>query len=163
MRLLLLVLVGCGRIAFDPIGGDDVAPTGDGGGSGSGDGGGSSMTDGAMPDALTACNNALTLQPLTSMAVSTCSGSDLLDGCGPAGTQEVVFKFVVPTTGGYNFRARDAGTQNVSNSTGFVNAGCTATVQCVGITSQPYTAGQVLYFAIEASSGGCANIEFESF
>lgn len=162
----MVVVAGCGRIAFDPIGGgDDVGPIGDAGGSGDGgDGGGSSTSDGAMPDALTACNNALTIQPLTPMMVSTCAGSnDVIDACGPAGTQEVVFKFVVPASGGYNFRARDAGTQNVSSSTGLLNAGCTATVTCAGILSRAFTAGEVIYFVVEASSGGCVNIEFENF
>ena len=133
-------------------------PVDDGGGGGSGDGSG-------MPDAATACANAQTLQPLTPIQIDTCStGLDQLDACGGTNTREVIFKFTVPTTGGYNFRARDAGTQNVSNQTGLLNAGCTATTTCAGILSRSYTAGQVIYFVVEASAaGGCVTIEFENF
>lgn len=156
MRSLALVvaLAGCGRIDFDPL------RDGGGSASGSGDGGGSS---GSADAAVTACTSAITLQPLTPIMIDTCAGTDLLDGCGPANTKEVVFAFTVPTSGGYNFRARDAGTQNVSNSTGLVDPSCGSTTTCAGILSRTFTAGQVLYFAVEASSGSCATIEFENF
>jgi hypothetical protein len=158
VRGLLIVLVaGCGRIAFDPLD-DSGSMSGDGS---TGDGGGTS--DG-VPDAATACANAVTLQPLTPMLIDTCSTNlDQLDACGPANTREVIFKFTVPTSGGYNFRARDAGTANVSNSTGLLDASCAATTGCVGILSRTFNAGQVLYFVVEASSGTCASIEFENF
>jgi hypothetical protein len=156
--LLFVVVAGCGRIAFDPLS-DGSAPAGD---ATLGDGGGSG--DGPPIDAATACANAMTVQPLTPITVDTCAtGLDQLDACGPANTREVIFKFTVPTSGGYNFRARDAGTQNVSNSTGVLNAGCTAITNCPGIFSSTFTAGQVLYFVVEASSGTCATIEFENF
>jgi hypothetical protein len=159
----LLVLAGCGRIAFDPLGdGAVIAPSDDGGGSSSGDGGGTG--DGPPPDAATACANALTVQPLTPLTIDTCStGLDQLDGCGPASTREVIFKFTVPASGGYNFRARDAGTTNVSNTTGLLDAACAATATCAGIVSRTFTAGQIVYFVVEASSGTCATIEFENF
>lgn len=157
---VLVALSGCGRIDFDPRfdGGPGGGGSGDGGGSGSGDGGG-----GGGDTPVTACTNAITLQPLTPIMIDTCSGMDLLDGCGPANTKEVVFAFTVPASGGYNFRARDAGTQNVSNSTGLVDPACGATTTCAGILSRSFSAGQVIYFAVEASSGGCATIEFENF
>jgi hypothetical protein len=157
--LFVVVVAGCGRIAFDPLS-DGSAPVGDGR---AGDGGGSA-SDGPPIDAPTACANAMTLQPLTPITIDTCAtGLDQLDGCGPANTREVIFKFTVPTSGGYNFRARDAGTQNVSNSTGLVDAGCIATVTCAGILGRTFNAGQIVYFVIEASSGTCATIEFENF
>lgn len=158
--MLLVVVAGCGRIAFDPLADGAARPPDDGGGSD----GGSSTGDGAMPDAATACANALPLQPLTPMLVDTCSTNlDQLDACGPANTREVIFKFTVPASGGYNFRARDPGTMNVSNTTGLLDAGCTATVTCAGILSRAFTAGEVLYFVVEASSGTCAMVEFENF
>jgi hypothetical protein len=159
--LLFVVVAGCGRIAFDPLGDGAIGPGGDG--SSGGDGGGSNG-DGAPLDAITACANAITLQPLTPIMIDTCStGLDQIDGCGPASTREVVFKFTVPTSGGYNFRARDAGTQNVSNTTGLVDGACAATVTCAGILGRTFTAGEVIYFVVEASSGTCATIEFENF
>lgn len=164
----LALLAGCGRIGFDLTGspsddsGGSGSSTGDGGGS-NGDGGGSATAD-AMPDAQpVACATAMTLQFNMPVAISTCAGNnDRFDGCAGSGTFEVVFKFTAPSSGSYTFRARDAGTQNVSNSTGIINGGCTATTNCVGVSGQPLSAGQVMYFAIEASSGGCANIEFEA-
>lgn len=159
---LLFVVAGCGRIAFDPVGDGGGSPSGDGR---LGDGGGGGAGDGGTTDAASACGaNALTLQPLTPYLVDTCAGnSDVFDGCGPASTKEVIFKFTVPATGGYSFRARDPGTMNVSNSTGVINAGCTGTTTCAGIYSAGFTAGQIVYFAIEASSGGCTMVEFENF
>ena len=160
-----LLIAGCGRVAFDPIS-EGSNPTDDGGGSTMGDG---SMTTGdgsTMIDAApTACmsTEVITMTPGTPVVVDTCVGMEVFDGCGPANTDEAVFKFVVPTSGGYNFRARDPGTQNVSNTTGLINAGCTATATCAGIISRAFTAGEVLYFVVEASSGTCAQIEFENF
>jgi len=169
MRLLVVIaalvalapLVACGRLGFDPTGDSGSgSSTGDGGG---GDGSGSGTAD-AMPDAQpAACATAMTLQFNTPVAISTCAGNnDRFDGCGPPGTFEVVFEFTAPSTGSYTFRARDAGTQNVSNSTGIINGGCSATTNCAGVSGRPLSAGQVEYFVIEASSGGCANIEFEA-
>jgi len=172
MRGLWIVAVcACGRLGFEPPAGSDSQGSGsgsnDGGGSGSGagDGGGSGLpTDAPMVDAQpAACANAFTLQFNVPYATSTCAGSnDRIDACGPATTNEVVFKFTAPSSGSYTIRARDAGTQNVSNSTGVVNASCNGTTQCVGVLGTPFTAGETRYFVIEASGGGCANIEFEA-
>lgn len=158
---MFVFVAGCGRIAFDPIG-DGVPPTDGRAGDGRvGDGG----SDGPPIDAPTACaTSPLTLQPNTPLMVDTCSTNlDQVDACGPASTREVVFKFSVPASGGYNFRARNAGTTTVSNTTGLLDASCTGTVTCAGILSRTFNAGEVLYFVVEASSGGCATIEFENF
>jgi hypothetical protein len=98
----------------------------------------------------------------TPIAISTCAGNnDRFDGCGPPGTFEVVFKFTAPSSGGYTIRARDAGTMNVSTMTGRINAGCTGTTTCAALIGTTFTAGQVVYFVIEASSGACVNVDFE--
>jgi hypothetical protein len=159
--LVFIALIGCGRIAFDPV--DDArngsAANPDGS---TGDAGGGS--DGGIDAVATACAAAIPIGAGQSITVDTCStGMDLLDGCGPAGTQEVVFAFTVPATGGYNFRALDSGTNTVSNSTGLVTAACDGTVTCAGILGRTYTGGDTVYFAIEASSGGCVTIDFENF
>jgi hypothetical protein len=95
----------------------------------------------------------------TRMAVNTCTGRDLLDGCGPAGREEVVFDFVPPTTGGYNVRAFDAGTNTISISTGRVDAACGAAPMCSGLLGTTFTAGQHYYFAFEGNTTACAQIE----
>jgi hypothetical protein len=147
-----VALAACGRIDFDPVTTAGDGRLGDGSG-GTGDGAPGDSASGA-------CATAIPVQVGTPITIDTCSGADLLDGCGPAATKEVVFRFAVPTTAGYTIRAYDSGTQNVSNSTGAVDAGCTATTQCTGILGQGYTAGEVVFFAVEASSGGCAMIDF---
>ena len=68
--------------------------------------------------------------------------------------------FTATASGGRNFAAYDPGTMNVSNSTGVANAGCTATQMCAGIVGTNVNAGATLYLVVEASSGGCANIDF---
>jgi hypothetical protein len=94
-------------------------------------------------------------------AQSTCQGRDVIDACGPPGTQEVVFSFMPPTTKSYNIAAYDPGTSNVSNSTQRVTSGCAGvTGSCAAITGTTLNAGMTYYFVVEASSGTCANIEF---
>ncbi|HEY5925717.1 MAG TPA: hypothetical protein VIV11_28720 [Kofleriaceae bacterium] len=167
-RLVVMVaLVGCGRVGFDPTPGSGPGDDG-GGGSGGGDGGGASdgsITggDAPMPDAQpAACATAMTVQAGTPIAISTCAGNnDRFDGCGPNSTFEVVFKFFVPATGTYTVRAFDAGTMNISNTTGRLNAGCTTTTTCTGVLQTTFTSGTIEYFVVEASSGGCTNIEFD--
>ena len=157
---MLCLLIGCGRIGIDPIG----DPSGDGGGSATDDGGGSASGDASIDAPPTACAFAVTLQPFTPLNINTCTGRDQVDGCGGANTEEVVFKFTVPTTGSYSFRARDPGTQNVSNSTAMLNAACTAIGPCAGVLASSFNAGQVLYLIVEANAaGGCAQIEFENY
>src|SRR5689334_1525533 len=116
MRWVLVVaIVGCGRLGFDAQGGD--APGGPG--RDSTIGGGDAMGDGSgnMSDASNACANAKVVTVGQRLATSTCVGQDLLDACGPANTMEVVFSFTPPQSGSYNVRAYDAGTNNISNST----------------------------------------------
>jgi hypothetical protein len=169
----VIALAACGRVGFDPAngsgggaggGGDAPGTTGDahlhddGGSGGSG-----SNTSGIDAPPPTACDEALTLQAGVPYATSTCTGHDLIDGCGPPNTQEVVFKFVVPATGSYQFMAVDAGSGSISNSTGIVNAACDglAANTCDGIFSTNYDAGDVVYIVIEADAGGCASIDYE--
>jgi hypothetical protein len=94
----------------------------------------SSTGDGAAAgDALaSACAAAIPVSLNTRVAANTCDGPDRLDGCGPAGTREVIFKFVVPVTGSYNFAAYDPGTSNVSNSTGVIDPTCATVAPCSG-------------------------------
>lgn len=159
--LLLVAVIGCGRIEFDPI---RDARLGDGalGDGRLGDGANGGSDDGH--DArVTACASAIPIGVSETITVDTCStGMDLLDGCGPAGTKEVVFAFTVPATSGYTFAAYNAGTNTVSNATGLVTAACDGTVTCAGILGRSYTAGDVVYFAVEASSGGCVVIDFKN-
>ena len=157
--VVMLLAVGCGRIGFDPSTG--TGPT-DGPANGDGSDGMSSI-DAAPPDAtVTACTAAIPLIVGQRAATSTCaSGTDLLDGCGPPGTQEVVFEFVAPATGAYQVAAYNPGNSSINNSTSVVTAGCTSTDNsCTGIAGTGYVAGQVTYFVVEADAGGCANIEF---
>jgi hypothetical protein len=165
--IALGTLAACGRLGFDPLAGDDGTGPGDDGGSNAGDGGGTgdsgSVTADAMPDAQpAACATAFTVQVNVPYATSTCAGNnDRIDACGPNATNEVVFKVTPATTRSYTIRARDAGTQNVSNSTAQINPACTTSGSCAGVTGIGLTAGQTYYFIVEASSGSCANIEFD--
>jgi hypothetical protein len=143
----------CGRIGFDPLG--------DGGGGGGGGGGSGDAHELDAPP--TACSFALGIDLNVRKATSTCLGHDLVTGCGPAGTQEVVFAFKAPATAGYSFRAFDPGTNNVSNSTAQLDPTCARTAgNCAGILGFSVNAGETVYLVVEASSGGCTNIEFEA-
>lgn len=102
--------------------------------------------------------NAIAVVVGTRMATTTC-GTELLDGCGPANTQERVFAFTPPASQGYTVRAFDPGTNNITTSVGVVNMGCMATTGCSGVLGTSYTAGVVVYFAFESSAGGCKAIE----
>jgi hypothetical protein len=147
----------CGRIGFDPSHGPaGVSDAFDGDDRAMGD------AASAIDSSVSACAGAITVPLATRVAVNTCDGPDRLDGCGPAGTREVILKFVAPARGSYNFRAYDPGTNNVLNSTGLVDAACAKVAPCAGIYGTSFTAGQIAYFAVEASSGGCAAIEFEA-
>jgi hypothetical protein len=162
---LLATLAACGRIWFDPhgTGGDDTSGIRDGA-TGS-DGNGSGTIDAPVDtpiDALPAlCANAMPASVGTAAGVSTCAGQDVVDLCSP-NKQEVVFRFVPPATAGYTIRAFDAGTQNVSNSTNRYDASCTMRIGgCTGIIGTALTAGQPIYFVVEASQAACATIDFE--
>ena len=162
--MLLVAVAACGRVGFDPINGN---PLGGGDattspGSDSGIGGSDARRSGPGADAQPlACANALPVQVNVLKTTSTCVGGDHIDGCGPVGTQEVVFEFVAPAAGSYMFEAYDTGTTNVSNSTATLDPMCT-TLQsgCDGILGLALNQGDVLYLIVEASSGGCATIDF---
>jgi hypothetical protein len=147
----------CGRLDFNPIGGN---PNGDDDDDGHIDA--SFASHDAPIDALTACTNALPVQLNVRKATDTCAGGDLVDSCGPPATKEVVFAFTSPATAGYNFRAFDPGTQNVSSSLQQLDANCKPLGGCTGLLGISVAAGDTAYFVVEAAAGGCANIEFEA-
>ena len=159
MRWVLLVaVVGCGRVGFDANGDASGVPGRD-----SPTGSGDAMGDGPgdMSDAApNACANAKVVTVGQRLATSTCVGQDLIDSCGPANTQEVVLSFTPPQAATYTVRAFDPGTMNVSNATAQANATCTTAAQCTGITQKQFQAGMTYYFVVEAGGGGCASIEF---
>jgi hypothetical protein len=108
-----------------------------------------------------ACAAALPILVGAPLTTTTCVDTqDLLPGCGPPGTREVVFRFDAPVTGGYTFRAFDAGTPNTTNSTGVVDATCTMVSTCAGVSGLMVTAGTPFYVTVEASMGGCTTIDF---
>jgi hypothetical protein len=161
--LAAAAICGCGRLGFDPPGssdgaaGDDAPP---GGSDASGSGGIDAMTDAMMIDAMpAACAEAIEVFANTMKRSATCLGLDRFDGCGPNATEEVVFKWVVPASGSYTVTSTNVGTGAI-NSTGRVNAGCTGTTSCIGVSQTMYTAGQVIYFALEAPTGGCVTYDF---
>jgi len=144
----------CGRIDFDPIAPAGDARTGDGIASGS---------DAARDTTANACSFAIPVQLNVRKAMSTCVGRYLIAGCGPSGTQEVVFAFTAPATNGYQFQAYDPGTMNVSNSTAQLDSTCTVTAgSCACILAFSVNAGDTVYLVVEAAAGGCTNIEFEA-
>lgn len=158
-------MAACGRVGFDPTAGNGndgkPPPAGDGGSPVTHD---ATLGDGASPmiDAqASACANALVVQSGVKLTTSTCVGADLIDGCGPPNTQEVVFAFSVPTTGPYLAEAFDTGTNNVSNSTAMLDSTCTQTTgTCAGLLGVNLTKGDTAYFIVEADAGGCATIDF---
>ena len=158
----MIAMSGCGRVSFDPLG-DSGPPSLHDSSTSSGD---AEVSDGAPDgtplDALgAACSNAIAVTVGTTTALSTCTGQDVLDTCS-SNKQELVLRFVPPASGGYTFRALDPGTQNISNSTARLDPGCTMQVGgCTGILGTSLTAGQPVYFAIEAAAGACAMIEFQ--
>ncbi len=155
----VVVIAGCGRVGFEPVAsGDGGAPHGDGSPSGDGLVADGSAIDGA---AATPCASAIDVAMGVSAAQNNCTGTDLIDGCGPAGTKELIYRFVVPATSGYNFDARDISSGNITSSIGALNAGCTATTTCAGIFGTSLTAGQVFYFMVEAGGGGCDQYKIE--
>ncbi len=151
VRWLAVLLSACGRIGFEPLGGGDAT------------GGDAVKHDARAPDtSVTQCAFALPIDLGVRKATSTCLGHDLVAGCGPPGTQEVVFAFTAPASNGYSFRAFDPGTNNVSNSTAQLDMTCTAIGACTGILGLTVNAGDTIYLVVEASAGGCTNIEFEA-
>ncbi len=168
MRWLALALVAaCGRVDFAPAGASAGRPAnlGDGGPSGDGPAGDGAMaaTDsGGATDGLAAspCASATVATVGTPAAETTCV-ADLIDGCGPPSTEERIYKFTAPATGSYQFEALDAGDNNINNSIGVLDASCVPTPNCSGIYGTSLTAGDIVYFAVEASAGGCTSIRLE--
>lgn len=149
----------CGRVGFQPLIDGSVAT------SSTGDSGtptdGHALGDGAHPSdaAASACTSAVDVQ-VGAITTSTCVSGDQLKGCGPTGTQEVIFKFVAPITSGYNFAAYNHGTMNVSDSTAELDPTCAMTETCSGILGLSMNQNDVLYFIVESSTGGCDMIDF---
>jgi hypothetical protein len=156
----LLLLLACGRIDFGPL-----VP---GGTHGDDDGGDAAPSDGrlvgdAKPDAVAnACvAGATMIQAGVMTEINTCVDPDMLDGCGPAGTKEAILEFVPPASGGYNARAYDHGTMNISMvETMTLDSTCTNASTCAAFLGQTYTMAVPVYFVLEASSGGCADVDF---
>jgi hypothetical protein len=151
------MLVACGRIGFD---GHDDSGTGNDDATSAHDA--QHAASDAAGDAANACTNAIPVMLAVRKATNTCVGGDVVDSCGPPATQEVVFKFTSPATNGYNFRAFDPGTNNVSNSIQQLDASCQPTGACTGLLGISVPQGQTVYFVVEAAAGGCTNIEFEA-
>ena len=157
----LAFVVGCGRIDFDP-----AVPPNDGRLPGDATGSGSHL-DSATPidAALTACAAAAPMQVQAGVMahVSTCTDPDRLDGCGPTGTKEVILEFIPPASNGYTARAYDHGTTNVTMvSTEVFDQTCQPMNggACAAILGTSYLQGVPAYFVLEASSGGCADVDF---
>ena len=151
----MALLAACGRVGFDPRSGGDDGP-----------GDASSTSDGVTPDTVSdtppdLCASAIAVNVGSTPPLDTCSGLNQIDTCS-TGKRELVFKFVPPATAGYTIRARDAGTQNVSNPTVRLDASCAGRVGgCTGVLGTSFPANQPVYFAVEATGGACAMIEFE--
>jgi hypothetical protein len=165
MRVSLLVLVAaCGRIAFDPITGDNGSGVmTDGGGTGDGKATGDGGETGTGADAATACaTSGIPVVVGRSAAVTTCQGFDAVDGCSTAGMQEVLFEFKPTVTASYSFAARNPGGMNTPADVGFTDATCMTLVSaCAGILGRNLTAGTTNYIVVEARTGGCVTIELE--
>lgn len=152
-----MVVAGCGRIGFDPASGpNDGRLPGDGAHADTG-------SNAAIDAPVTACvaANPQQLQVGVAAHVSTCTDPDVLDGCGPAGTKEVILEFIPPASTGYNARAYDHGTQNITMaSTTVFDQSCQPMGTCAAFLGTTYTQGVPYYFVLEASNGGCADIDF---
>ena len=164
---LLLALLGCGRIGFDPLGADHDGPPGGGDGStamgdaGRSDGPPSPLDAPGDVDAQPpACAEAIPVVVGVPIAMDTCAtGMDRIDGCPADSLDELVFELIVPQSGPYTVRTYVGGTENVI-TTGEVDGPCASTVSCFGIRSTPLTAKETHYFTVEAASGSCQGIEF---
>ena len=155
--MIVVALAACGRVGFEPTVDGARPPTDDGAGTGDG-----TMAIDAAVDALpVACAEAIPVQLDTRMTIDTCTGmNDRFGGCGPPGTQEVVFAFTAPASRGYTFGAYTTGTNNISNSSGRIDTACGATMSCSGLTGFSMDAGDTVYIVVEAAAGGCVTIDF---
>ncbi|MBA3457524.1 MAG: hypothetical protein H0T42_30870, partial [Deltaproteobacteria bacterium] len=148
-------------LGFDPVGGDGATATDDASANdATGDSSGM-MIDAAMIDALpAACAQAIVITLGRTAPISTCTHPDLLDGCAATAKQEVVFKFTPSSTAGHTFAAYNPGTTTISNPTQLLDTNCMP-VSCAGLSGRTFTAGEPVYFAVEASSVACTMIELE--
>ena len=150
-RSLLLAAVACaacGRGNFEPIFDAQAndGRTGDSGGGGGGEG---------------TCASPTPVVVGTTMINTCVSGMDVLDGCGPSGTQEIVLRWDVVASGTYTIQPRDAGSTMQSNQLKFTPTFCGVSGVCTGGSLMAgFTAGDVMYFVVEAASGTCADIDF---
>lgn len=153
-----MAVAGC-RFNFDPR--DDARGA-------TSDDGGTSITDaveigdGPGTDApQTACTDAIALPLNTLVPGDSCTGFDRIDGCGPAGREEIVYKFTAPASGSYTFRAFEPTTMNISTSTAVVAPGCVTTSNCAALYGTSLTAGTTIYLAIEGGSTACTQFRMQ--
>ena len=153
---LVALIAACGRIGFAPTTtGDGAIPMGDGQAP---TGAGAAAPDGIA----SACAAAVDATVGIGSIQSNCDGTDVLDGCGPAGTKERIYRFIAPATAGYQLDALDATDANVlGHSIGILDATCAATTSCSAIIATPFDAGSVHYFMVEADAGGCTSFRVE--
>jgi hypothetical protein len=154
----LIMIAACGRIGFDPNGG--AGPPSDG--RPPNDGSGSQPIDARPIDAPPTVCQTMSV-PVTAgvvAQVNTCGGTDAIDGCGPAMTQELLLAFTPAASGGYNARAYDRGTQNITTSTSVMDAACSGHGGCAGLLGLQYQQGVTYYFVLEAPAGGCKDVDF---
>lgn len=153
MLLAAVACAACGRGNFEPIldaRANDGQTRDSGGGGGDGAGGGGEGT----------CASPTSVVVGTTMINTCVSGMDVLDGCGPPGTQEIVLRWDVVASGTYTIQARDAGSTMQSNQLNFTPTFCGVSALCTGSLMAGFTAGDVMYFVLEAASGTCADIDF---
>lgn len=148
----LLLLCACGRIGFDPLATGDDQPAADANVAG----------DAATDGAPSACQSAMVVGVGRTAPLDTCAAGDRIDGCAGPGVADLVFEFTAPTSRGYNFAAKNPGTDNVSNSVARVDSACATTSgSCAGILSFALNAGDTVHLVVEAASGSCTTIELE--
>jgi hypothetical protein len=158
LAALLFAVTACGRIDFQTS-----EPGGGGGGDGGGSGSGNHIDAAKAIDAPSSvCAQAMTVVVAgISKEINTCQGPDMLDGCGPPGTKEAVLVFIPPASAGYNARAYDHGTMNITMvSTTVLDSTCGNASNCAAFLGTTYTQDVPAYFVLEASSGGCADVDF---
>jgi hypothetical protein len=154
-----LLSTACGRIDFGPLVPNGPHGDDDGGDGPPGDGRRADATPDAMFNACAAGATMIHAGVMTE--INTCVGPDVLDGCGPAGTKEAILEFIPPASDGYNARAYDHGTMNISMvSTTVFDSTCGNGSTCAAFLGTTYTMGVPAYFVLEASSGGCADVDF---
>jgi hypothetical protein len=168
----LVLISGCGRIDYELVGDPHTGATRDAaavdgavsirdastlGDGGLPDGGGEpdarTFDSGFERDAGTPppapCARAIEVMVGVDTFGDTCTGVDAIDGCPPAGTREIVYRFTAPTSGGYTFRAMNGYPIQVLDDR------CVRTDVCAGIYGTSIAAGETVYILIEEESGSC--------